>query len=426
MESSRSGGAFGVLGPRLLGVAFVVLLAAGALPSAWPAATPSDPWHAAPAVEADSDVLRLPYAPSGVWLAGDAHVHSVSHSQSALPSSAAVATTSEAMKRAGLDFAVITDHDTVTRLPTVDGFLLVPGIEVTANRPDARAHVVGIGATAPVPWPSMTNQQVLTALENQGAMAVLAHPDARGEWTSGPSWPTEAVAALSNYSAVEMYNHMVEVKGRAGGSGWALDAWFAALSTGRPVWGLSVGDVHGEGAFGYGFFVVQADAADAAAVREALERGRFVSVVTPTAGTVSVWPSRIATVDGALTVETSPTHSAQTIIFYDAVGQVRHSAAAASATYAVAGNEGFVVVELRGADAARVFLQPIQVGDGRMAAGDSTENAVDVAAGPAPEVGMGESQTSTGSVAWLAVAILSAVVVAVLVALAAWRRRPPS
>lgn len=349
---------------RVATVGFLVLLVAG--PWAFSSsATSTGPagraWDDAPTVESDSDVLFLPYAASGFWLAGDAHVHTVSHSESSLPSSWSAARTAQAMKAAGLDFAVITDHDTVTQRPEVEGFVLVAGIEVTSKRPEGRAHVVGIGTTHSVPWPSMTDAEVLAAVEAQGAMAVLAHPNAGSAWASGTSWPAHVVANATNFTGVEIYNHMVEANQKYGGSGWALDTWFAALSTGRTVWGLSVSDVHREGAFGHGYMVVHADVANETAIRDALAAGRFVSVVSPVAGQVSVWPSRIAAVGDALTVETTVDRPAVEIVVYDATGRVRQSVAWPSTTYEVAGDEGFVVVELRGIDGARVFLQPVRV-----------------------------------------------------------------
>lgn len=349
---------------RVATVGFLVLLVAAPWAFSF-SATSTGPtgraWDDAPTVESDSDVLLLPYAGSGPWLAGDAHVHTVSHSESSVPSSWSAGRTAQAMKAAGLDFAVITDHDTVTQRPEVQGFLLVAGIEVTSKRPEGRAHVVGIGTTHSVPWPSMTDAEVLAAVEAQGAMAVLAHPNAGSAWASGTSWPDHVVASASNFTGVEIYNHMVEVNRKYGGSGWALDTWFVALSTGREVWGLSVSDVHKEGAFGHGFMVVQAAAANETAIRDALAAGRFVSVVSPVAGQVSVWPSRIAVVGDALTVETTVDRPAVEIVVYDATGRVRQSVPWSSTTYTVAGDEGFVVVELRGADGARVFLQPARV-----------------------------------------------------------------
>ena len=82
-----------------------------------------------------------------------------------------------AAHRAGCDFLVLTDHDTVR--PQEDGWqgwrddvLLAVGVEVTCRR---RSHVVVLGAreVAGLRWKPL--RRVLFDLQNQGATAFVAH-----------------------------------------------------------------------------------------------------------------------------------------------------------------------------------------------------------------------------------------------------------
>ncbi|MCX5671383.1 MAG: hypothetical protein NTU94_08715 [Planctomycetota bacterium] len=79
--------------------------------------------------------------------------------------------------RAGLDYVVVTDHDTLR--PREDGWqgwrdgvLLVPGVEITCRD---RSHVVALGAAEVANLQFKPLRRVLFDLQNQGAAAFVAH-----------------------------------------------------------------------------------------------------------------------------------------------------------------------------------------------------------------------------------------------------------
>jgi len=83
-----------------------------------------------------------------------------------------------AARRAGLDYVVLTDHDTLRPRDDGwpgwrDGVLLIIGVEVTCR---GRSHVLALGAqnVAGLRWKPL--RRVLFDLENQGAAAFIAHP----------------------------------------------------------------------------------------------------------------------------------------------------------------------------------------------------------------------------------------------------------
>jgi len=83
-----------------------------------------------------------------------------------------------AARRAGLDYVVLTDHDTLRPRDDLwpgwrDGVLLMIGVEITCR---GRSHVIALGArnVAGLRWKPL--RRVLFDLENQGAAAFIAHP----------------------------------------------------------------------------------------------------------------------------------------------------------------------------------------------------------------------------------------------------------
>lgn len=128
---------------------------------------------------------RTPYLPSPPlrrerrYYAGDFHVHS-RESTDARPN---VDEILRFAKSRGLDFVVITDHNTVTqddffiaaqkKSPDV---LLIPGIEVTTYA----GHMNAIGATRfvehKVDQPGESIQKTVQAIHDQGALLALNHP----------------------------------------------------------------------------------------------------------------------------------------------------------------------------------------------------------------------------------------------------------
>jgi hypothetical protein len=130
----------------------------------------AEPWPAAP-----SDVptlARPPALPGHRWVAGDFHCHS-EHSDGSLslPRLAALA------RRRGLDFLVVSDHNTVSHFPHLDaagaryGVTLVPGQEVTT--PEGHANCIGRVQWADFRTPP---DEWMAKASNEGGLASLNHP----------------------------------------------------------------------------------------------------------------------------------------------------------------------------------------------------------------------------------------------------------
>lgn len=74
-------------------------------------------------------------------------------------------------KAKGLNGAAICDHDlALTEVPGFDGFLIIPGIEVSTQL----GHLLGLFITGPVETKDFF--EAVEAIHAQGGLAVLAHP----------------------------------------------------------------------------------------------------------------------------------------------------------------------------------------------------------------------------------------------------------
>jgi hypothetical protein len=103
---------------------------------------------------------------------GSIHMHSCYSDGSGTPREMTAAAA-----RAGLDYFILTDHDTVA--PALDGWqgwrdgvLVITGVEITCRE---RSHVVVLGATDVVGLRHKPLRRVLFELSNQGAAAFVAH-----------------------------------------------------------------------------------------------------------------------------------------------------------------------------------------------------------------------------------------------------------
>lgn len=106
----------------------------------------------------------------------DLHVHT-SHSIDGLYS---VGEMVAAAKAKGLNGIAITDHNTITghreaEKFSKDGFLVIPGIEVSS----ADSHIVGLGVSELVPR-DLPADETVRRIRKQGGIAIAAHPFALG------------------------------------------------------------------------------------------------------------------------------------------------------------------------------------------------------------------------------------------------------
>ncbi len=162
---------------------------------------------------------------------------------------------------AGLDFLILTDHDTLLPLTEVgEGFfgstLMLFGCEVSPPT----NHLLVLGAER-CPDRSLPPQEYLDDATAQGALTFLAHPHDRGVPLARiPSYRWEAWP-IEGFTGVEIWNHLSDWSGHLMGLGSAIRALrepalalagpepetlrlWDDLGRSRPVAGIAGLDVH--------------------------------------------------------------------------------------------------------------------------------------------------------------------------------------
>ena len=226
---------------------------------------------------------------------GVVHVHTTLSDGSGTPEHVA-----RAAREAGLSFVVITDHNTDAARPLSgyrDGVLVLVGAELSTHQ----GHLVGLGMR-PLTFPvGVDARNALDDVHHLGGAAFAAHPasprdDLRWSgWELGGAWGLEVLNLDSQWRRASWAALLAGLAAypfdasRALASGLdrpraAIERWDALLRR-RDVAGLAGVDAHGFPSYGRLFRVLRNHvlldaplsgeaARDAAAVREALARGR--------------------------------------------------------------------------------------------------------------------------------------------------------
>ncbi len=205
--------------------------------------------------------IQNPYyeGPGAVWLKGNLHTHST-RSDGALPPQETI----EKYIERGYDFLMLSDHDTMGEPEKLhgNGMLLIRGNEVSAGGP----HVLHVGATRKIE-PSADRQQVIDAINADGGLAILCHPNWQEHFNH---YTYEKLLELKNYAGIEILNGTCL---RLAGEARATDKWDRVLATGRMIWGYGNDDMHKEYEQSLAWTVVRAKERSVPAVVGALKSG---------------------------------------------------------------------------------------------------------------------------------------------------------
>lgn len=220
------------------------------------------------------------------WYRGDFHLHDAHSDGSCATRSQAARVpcplfrTTEAAAHAGLDFAVLTDHNTVSHLsdlrqlqPWYDRLLLIPGVEVTTFR--GHANAIGVDRFIDFRLASRRGIRALQdAVTASGAILSINHPAApTGEICMGCGW-SWSDTHWSRVAAIEVVNGPYAAGPLAGTA-----FWYARLNEGHRITGIAGSDNHdpdapqGKPPVGTPTTVVRAAALTTAAVVDGVRAG---------------------------------------------------------------------------------------------------------------------------------------------------------
>ena len=241
---------------------------------------------------------------------------------------------------------------------------------ITATQPDAlrvyehgynvgKHHQLAIGARSvmwfdlPL-WQSVHHKQyMIDRLAQTADLVAIAHPNA----LQGYAYPDQELAQLTGYQLIEVVN----------GRFTDESGWDAALSAGRPVWGIGNDDTHdirNRDRFDIAWNMTAADSNKSADVINALRMGRSYATVRTAPNQSGAVLSRVVESGGVVTVDLD--RPATRIAFIGQNGAIKKTMSGlSSASYAFAPDDSYIraVVEVPG---QTLYLNPVIRFDGTL------------------------------------------------------------
>ncbi len=278
-------------------------------------------------------MLVHPYIGSGRWLRGNLHAHTTNsdgkfHLDELISNYKAI----------GYDFLVITDHNKITPVEGINSDILVlNGCEVSSDK----GHIVAVNLKEPIE-PNRPSQEVIDAINAQGGVAILAHPN----WSKNfCHWKQEDLASLQGYAGIEVFNGNIL---RDSGSPLASDRWDMLLSNGQKCWCYGVDDTHNELDLANGWTMVLVNEISVDAIVSALKEGRCYA-------SSGVFFEAIENDETTIRVVT---RNADRIAFVGRNGRWLKWVNDRLASYQIRGDEGYIRVEAFGPHGSMAWTQP--------------------------------------------------------------------
>jgi hypothetical protein len=220
------------------------------------------------------------------WYAGDLHVHSEQSGDAA----ATLGEITDLARSVGLDFVVITDHNTIAHhallaavQPTLTDLLLVRGIEVTTYAGHGNAIGVSAYVDHRVGLDGVSARTIIDDVAAQGGVFTVNHPELDlGDACIGCAWRHDDTP-WDEVSAMELITGPYAVTGTLF-TPQVIERWDALLDQGLHIGAVGGSDDHTAGMgtsttqspIGSPTTMVYADELSEAAVREAIRAGHTV------------------------------------------------------------------------------------------------------------------------------------------------------
>jgi hypothetical protein len=280
------------------------------------------------------------------WYKGNIHTHTnASDGQHPLDQ---VINTYKSLK---YDFLVISDHNMITPCANLSSssFLLIEGDEISGND-----HWGAVNLKSHFNYTNLSRQGIIDQINAQGALPILNHP--RWAWIY---FSVEDVLALNSINHMEIYNALTD--------GWSYtpitELWDGVLTAGRLIFGVGADDYHdspieGREYVGRSWIMVRSSSLQTDAIMAAIKRGDFYVSTGANFSNISYANNRI----------TVSVVNGTEINFIGKNGVTLKTVKAATATYDVIGNEGYVRIGAFDRSGFQAYSQPVVFfGAGRLA-----------------------------------------------------------
>jgi hypothetical protein len=299
------------------------------------------------------------------WFKGNTHTHTLNSDGDSTPDEVV-----RWYREHGYHFLVLTDHNFLTSVDALNAlhgadqkFLVIKGEEVTDRFGEKPIHVNGLDVSRTVqPQGGQSVVDVLQrnvdAIRAENGIPHINHPNFRWAVTA------DELRQVRNTTLFEVHNGHPQVNNLGGGGVPGLEeAWDAILSSGKLLYGIAVDDAHtfkqpgnpGVAGPGRGWVMIRAARLDARLILGALDRGEFYA-------TTGVILQDVRAGAKAVTVTVAPDAWAKyRIQFIGKGGRILSDVAATTATYDIAGNEGYVRARVIESNGKMAWVQPVFV-----------------------------------------------------------------
>ena len=303
--------------------------------------------------------------PGPRWYKGNTHTHTLNSDGDSTPDEVV-----RWYREHDYRFLVLTDHNFLTSVDALQAlhgadeqFLVIRGEEVTETLGEKALHTNGLNLGALVPPQGGRSvvdvlQRNVDAIRRERGVPHINHPNFR--WSITPA----ELAQVRNYRLLEIFNGHPMVNNLGGGGVPGLEEiWDAVLSGGLLVYGIAVDDAHtfkqpgnpDVAGPGRGWISIRAARLEAGVLMAALERGDFYASTGVELEDVQSSAERIT-----VRVKTTP-HSKYRIQFIGRSGRLLKESVDPSATYEIAGNEGYVRARVLESNGRLAWIQPVMV-----------------------------------------------------------------
>jgi len=297
------------------------------------------------------------------WFKGNTHTHTTESDGDSPPEYVV-----RWYKDHGYDFLILSDHNTLTDPETLahlvdDGFLLIPGEEVTSSFGERAVHVNGLNLhelVAPRQESTLvgTIQANVDAIREKAGVPHINHPNYG--WSMGPG----DLARVGGYRLLEIFNGHPSVHNYGGGGYPGMEeVWDILLTQGKRIYGIAVDDAHHfQGEFsptrvnpGRGWVVIKAPDLSAESLMQSLEEGRFYA-------STGVELEEVVASGSRLEVHIRPKGDFRyTTTFLGAGGRVLGLSHGNTAVFELTGPEIYVRARVEDSGGAVAWVQPVFV-----------------------------------------------------------------
>jgi len=302
---------------------------------------------------------RAPVSAAPQWYRGNTHTHTSNSDGDSSPELVAAR-----YKALGYNFVVITDHNKLTEVDSLNeqmgepgSFLVMKGEEVTDSWNSKPVHLNAIDSQGVV-YPQHGNSVLntidndLAAIRTAGGLAYIAHPNFYFAVSA------EDLINASGALLFEVYNAHPVVNNTGDATHPSVEAnWDTALTQGKLLYGIAADDEHTldnpAGALpGRAWVMVRAASLSPTAITQALASGDFYASTGVTLQNYRVSPTGI-------TIGVEDSGSATTIDFIGRNGQLLQRTTGNSAVYEFTNHEQYVRVKLVNGYGQAAWTQPV-------------------------------------------------------------------